>query len=282
MVAGVCVFLLVCGMALARKPQRLVAPPNSLPASRIVGTGLNCHGERLPISDLKAIGITWVRLDLPGSEYTSAKLKGLVAYYHDFGQLWILPKSVADTRRTAKLMVQAGITEIEVFNEPELDRIPASSYVDSFRAVRDEVGASARLYGPCICTWLQRSYLEDCVQHGLVPDAITFHGYHQQTPERLASWVGEAKSYGLPVVVSELGFPNYLGSMAYRVRMRDSIGALFVKTRDAMKDTPWCWYDGPNPVGDYDCGLFDGGSDTGYHPNKNYRDVRSAISRSRS
>jgi len=53
--------------------------------------------------------------------------------------------------------------------------------------------------------------------------------------------------------------------------MSDSLGRLFVKTRDALHGTPWCWYDGPNPAGDYDCGLFD------VKPNKNYQDVLKAI-----
>jgi len=265
----------VTGLAALCQHPKLSPPKNSLPPSRIVGIGINCHAEMLPVADLKAIGVSWVRLDEPGSNNTYDRIKPLVDYYRDFGQLWVLPQTVSDPAQVAETMVAAGATEIEVFNEPAFGKIPASDYVKAFQSVRKAVGSAARLYGPALCTWeTYRYYLDECARLGFQPDVLTFHGYHQQTAEHLAEWVKEARSYGLPVVVSEVGFPNYLGPMAYRVKMTDSLGTLFVKTRDALKGTPWCWYDGPNPPGDYDCGLFDEGK-----PNENYRDVQAAIAR---
>lgn len=242
--------------------------------------GLNCHGERLPVEDIRALGFSWVRLDLPGNQYTLERLRSLVAYYRDFGQLWILPQTAPDPQETARVMADAGITEIEVFNEPDLNRISAPTYASVFKAIQAAVVGKVRLYGPSLCTWSsRRSYLDACLDRGVKPDVLTFHGYHQQTPQRLAQWVGEAKSYGLPVVVSELGYPYYLGDMAYRARMRDTLGDLFVKTRNALKGTPWCWYDGPNPSIRENSGIFQFDPKRGYSANGNFREIRDALAR---
>jgi len=267
--------LAVIGAIGLHQHPKLTPRKASLPASRIVGIGINCHAEMLPVDDLKAIGISWVRLDEPGPDNTYDRIKPLVDHYREFGQLWCIPQTARDPAAVARTMLAAGITEIEVFNEPDFGGIPAKDYVKAFQSVRKAVGNSARLYGPELCTWeTYRYYLDDCARLGFQPDVLTFHGYHQGTAPHLAQWVNEAKSYGLPVVVSEVGFPNYLGPMAYRIKMTESLGTLFVKTRDALKGTPWCWYDGPNPPGDYDCGLFDDGK-----PNRNYREVQAAIAK---
>src|SRR5579862_1634924 len=156
------VAIAVAVYAFARGAAQLTlsAPKNSLPPSRIAGIGINCHSESLPVDDLKAIGVSWVRIDVPGGPSTFGRIKPLVDHYRDFGQLWVLPQSAGDVGQAAKVLVAAGVTEIEVFNEPDLNGITPSSYVRSFRAVRQAVGASARLYGQSLCTWLDRkSYL---------------------------------------------------------------------------------------------------------------------------
>ena len=277
--AAAAIFVSLCGMVLITQRPHLSPIKTDLAPSKIVGIGLNCHGEKLPLPEVRAIGVTWVRLDLPGNLCTPDRIQDLVNYYRDFGQLWILPHTSTDRIATAKVLMGAGITEIEVFNEPELAKISPADYADTFKAIRAVIGTRARLYGPTISTWTwQRDYLDACLRAGVHPDVLSFHGYHQQTPQRLASWVSEAKSYGIPVVISELGFPTYLGAMAYRTKMSDSLGTLFVKTRDAMKGVAaWCWYDGPNPAGDNDSGLFTWTERSGYYPNHNYRDVVAAI-----
>ncbi|MFI5386135.1 MAG: glycosyl hydrolase [Fimbriimonadales bacterium] len=266
----------ICGMVLARQHPRLTPQPTSLPTSRIAGIGLNCHAERLPIADIKSIGISWVRLDLQGNQYTPDKLKGLVGYYRDFGQLWILPQTARDRIETAKTMIAAGITEIEVFNEPDRTNITPESYAGIFQKIRAAVAGRARLYGPDVGTQ-STDYLDGCIRHGAQFDVIAIHGYNQKSFPSLTNWTAGIKDYGVPVAVTELGFPTYLGKMPYRVKMRDSLGTLFLKTKNALEDTPWCWYDGPNPADDNDSGMFDWVPNRGYVPNRNYRSIRAAL-----
>lgn len=264
----------------AVRQRRLTAPRLDLPASRIHGIGLNCHGERLPLDKIKAIGIEWVRLDL-SKGLPLDQIRSLKEYYRDFGQLWIDHQETHDAVGSARLLIEAGVTDIEVYNEPEQDHIPPASYAKTFQAVRQAVAGRARLYGPSVGTWTAaKYYVNESIDAGMRPDALSFHGYLPRSATELAEWVDDARKYGLPVVVSELGFPTYLGALPYRVSMKDSIGVLYRKTRDAMSGKPWCFYDGPNPEGDNDSGLFDWDGRAFTKPNHNYRDIVAALSKS--
>src|SRR5947209_14325174 len=83
---GLVALLSTCGMILAKQHPHLTPIKNSLPPSKIVGIGLNCHGEKLPLAQVKAIGVKWVRLDLAGNLCTAEMIRPLVEYYRDFGQ----------------------------------------------------------------------------------------------------------------------------------------------------------------------------------------------------
>jgi hypothetical protein len=280
---GLCLFLFtvfvvpVCGSG-----PRYAPPRSQAPATKIRGVGLNVHLEKLPIADVKALGVKWVRADLGDGPYDKRAMRSTAEHYlnNGLGVLWILKNGNHSPADEARELVNIGVVDIEVLNEPKLAGISPSQYARIFREVRDAVGTRARLYGPCLSTWsAEKYYLDACFQAGVRPDVLTFHGYLQNSPAQLTQWVEEAKRYGLPVVVSELGFPAYLGDYPYRARMSASLGDLFVRSKRAMGDTPWCWYDGPNPKENQGTGLFDWDG-TGFRkPNAGYRDVINALQR---
>ncbi|HVT11387.1 MAG TPA: glycosyl hydrolase [Fimbriimonadaceae bacterium] len=275
---ALCLVTPVCGTSLFGQ-RRLSAPKLSLPESKIVGIGLNVHSERMPIDKLKAIGIKWVRIDL-GRGMPPSAVRGLVSHYRDFGQLWTDHQEGPDPIAAAKELLDAGVTEIEVYNEPEQAHISPTDYARTFQQIRAVVNGRARLYGPSIGTWDQaKRYLNDCIDAGMRPDVLTFHGYLQNNSAQLSTWAADAKGYGLPVVVSEIGYPIRLGAVPYRDKMHKSMGPLFIETRDALRDTPWCLYDGPNPAGDNDTGLFDWDGHGFNKPNRNYDDIVAALAR---
>lgn len=277
--AALCLITPVCGTSLFGQ-RSLTAPKLNLPASKIVGVGLNVHSEMLPIDKIKAIGIQWVRIDL-GKGLTMSQVKALVSHYRDFGQLWTDHQQVADPVSSARMLLSAGITDIEVYNEPEQAHIAPAAYAKTFVDIRKAVDGRARLYGPSIGTWDQaKRYLHDCIDGGMKPDVLSFHGYIQNDSTQLAAWAANAKSYGIPVVISEIGYPDYLGAVPYRAKMHKNMGELFVETKNALRDTPWCYYDGPNPTGDGNTGLFDWKDHVGFaQPNQNYNDIVAALAR---
>lgn len=277
--AALCLITPVCGTSLFGQRQ-LVAPKLNLPASKIVGIGLNVHSEQLPVDKIKAIGIQWVRIDL-GKGLTMSQVKALVAHYRDFGQLWTDHQQVADPVSSARMLLEAGVTDIEVYNEPEQAHITPVAYAKMFQDIRKAVDGRARLYGPSIGTWDQaKHYLNDCIDGGMKPDVLSFHGYIQNDAIQLAAWAADAKKYGIPVAISEIGYPDYLGTVPYRAKMHKNMGQLFVETKNALAGTPWCYYDGPNPTGDGNTGLFDWKAHEGFtQPNQNYNDIVSALAR---
>lgn len=267
----------VCGSSTrARATARAIeAPP-----TKIKGLGINCHMELLPTSDLKAIGVKWVRLDRGNWKLDRAQIKERLDHYRDFGVLWILGKD--DPVKEARMVADLGVADIEVLNEPKLNSVTVRDYAAIFAAVKDAVGNRTRLYGPSLSTWTaERFYLDSALREGIKPDVLSFHAYLQTSPSQIRDWIDQAKTYGLPVVVTEAGYPNYLGPTPYRARMTDSIADLFMKTKDAMGDTPWCWYDGPNPPGDYGTGLFDWDGAAYRKPNANYDAILRALRASR-
>ncbi len=271
----------VCGKMTAR--QRKLSPPKvQAPASKIVGFGLNCHAERLPLDKLRALGVKWVRLDTGGLKLDD--LPGLVDYYKDFGQMWTDHQMTHNPVGFARKLVDCGVSDIEVYNEPEQNGISPSEYAREFRAVRNAVGTRARLYGPAVGNWPgNKGYLNACLDAGMLPDVISFHGYDESRPEDFNDWVSDARRYGVPVVITELAFPDYNGPAPYRIRMNDSLESLVVRTHSAVSATAWCFYDGPNPDNNNDNGIFDYNPRTHRFdiPNAHYQSLLRATSRFR-
>lgn len=238
----------VCGII---SQQRHLAPiKSSARPTRIVGIGLNCHSEKLPVDKLRALGIRWVRLDT-GRGLTSAQIRDLVSYYRDFGQLWIDHQLTGDPVKTARMLVDAGVQDIEVLNEPEQNDVTAQQYAQKFKAIRTAVGTRARLYGPVIGVWTtSKSYVDAAIDAGMSPDVLSIHGYGERAPEDFKPWIDAVKRYGIPVVVTELAFD---GPSTTSMSLEDFI----VRTNAAMGTTPWCYYDGPNPNDNRDQGIFD-------------------------
>jgi hypothetical protein len=271
----------ICGLASGRQMPTITPRRLSLAPSKILGMGLNCHSEKLPLDRMRALGIRWVRLDLQ-NYMTPTIIRDLVSYYRDYGQLWIDHHLAGDVVRNAQILVSCGVTDIEVINEPEQNGFPPELYAARFKAVQRAVGTSARLYGPAVGDWPRnKGYIQRAIAAGARPDVLSFHGYDEEKPEDFAAWVNEAKRLGVPVVISELAFPDYNGATPYRLRMHDTLGSLFLRTRKALQDTAWCWYDGPNPVNDNNSGLFDQDPRTKLFsiPNQNYSALLSAVSR---
>jgi hypothetical protein len=241
--------------------------------------GLNCHSEKLPLDKMRALGIRWVRIDLQ-AYLTPDMIRDLVSYYHDFGQLWIDHQLAGDVVANARILVSCGVTDIEVINEPEQNGYTPERYGRIFAEVQRAVGTTARLYGPAVGNWPgNKRYIDQAIAAGMRPDVLSFHGYDEEKPEDFAWWTSEAKSLGVPVVISELAFPDYNGPTPYRLKMKDSLGSLFLRTKKTLKDVAWCWYDGPNPEHNNNSGLFDQDPRTKQFsvPNGNYSALLSAL-----
>lgn len=261
-------------------PQRRLTPvANPALPIHISGMGINCHFTELPVRDLKAIGVQWVRVDLGGGPMRYESVKRVVDHYKDFGILWLIGNEDHDGVAEARLVASLGVTDIEVLNEPEFTSVKPSQYASFFRRVRNAVGNRVRLYGPSINTWNRgKPYLDAVLDEGIPLDGITFHPYLVVTDrvEDMSGWVRQAKSFGLPVIASEIGFTTkdpYRASGAGG----SSLAGLFIRTKRALDGIPWCWYDGPNPPEDNDGGLFDFVPGGGFRTNHNYRDIKAAL-----
>jgi hypothetical protein len=222
-----------------------------------------------------------VRIDLGGRGLRPAAVKHIIDHYRDFGILWLLQRDNHDPVEEARLVASLGVTDIEVLNEPDYIPMRPNAYAALFRRVRDAVGTRVRLYGAATGKWVDsKRYLEAVLDEGARPDVISFHAYLERSEktEDMASWASEAKRYGLPVIVSEVGYPT---TNRYRERFDggSSYAGLFIRTKRALDSVPWCWYDGPNPADNGDAGMFDLRPGVGYVPNRNYYDTKAALDR---
>ena len=270
--------LLALGVSCNAQMKLTPVVSSSVP-TKIKGIGLNGHMEEMPVADLKRIGIQWLRLDLGGRPMNADKINHIVQHYKDFGILWIISTENHDPVEEAKLVVKAGVRDLEIMNEPDYQFIDPKVYAQLFKKIRAAVGNDVRLYGMASGKWVwSQPFIKASLAQKLPIDVLTFHAYldNNERMPAMTTWVNEAKQYGLPVVVSEVGFPTMRN---YRAIYGEgaSYGDLFVKTKKALAGVPWAWYDGPNPPDNFDAGMFDHTPERGWYPNKNYIDVCRAL-----
>jgi hypothetical protein len=230
------------------------------------GPGVNTHGQLLPVDKLRAIGIRWVRGDLPVKDVSEQSVKEFLGHYRGMPVLWILSQHSRNAPDMAKRLVRWGVTDIEVSNEPDLaafnlERRPWSGteYGRWFGAIRRAVGPNVRLYGPVLSGY-SATFIDDAIRAGMSTVAIDVHGYNIGNLPAFVDSV--ANRWKLPVIVSEIG-----------VESRDANPANhFLAWKRAMGDRPWCWYDGPKT--DWR-GLFDqdSGSNRWSRPTNVYRSI---------
>jgi hypothetical protein len=204
-----------------------------------VGPGINTHGQLLPVDKLRAIGVRWVRGDLPAGEVNEHKIREFLAHYRGMPVLWILSQQTRNAPAVAQQLVKWGVSDLEIANEPDLpdfniEKRPWSGaqYGRWFKAVRQAVGPDVRLYGPVLSGY-SASFIDEALRAGMSPAAIDIHGY---SIANLPSFVDSATNrWKLPVIVSEIGPHARDGNPAN----------LYLAWKRAMGERPWCWYDGP-------------------------------------
>jgi hypothetical protein len=245
------------------------------------GPGLNTHGQRLNLDALHAIGINWVRGDLPPNQ-TEDQVRAFVKHYFGFPILWTIPQTVEDPITLTKNLIRWGITDVEPANEPEQGIFNPEGKVWSpsdagkwFSAVQKAAKGKLRLYGPSMGRW-DPAYIKAFLR-GNTPTGISFHGYYS-TPQDLEAIMYECKGrFGLPGICSEVGFPSHLGTMPYA--LGGNSAARFLELKRVMGDLPFCWYDGPNSNSDPTVGFFDSadGGATWTVPTQTYRDIQRGL-----
>lgn len=244
----------------------------------LAGPGINTHGQCLPIDALRAIGINWVRIDLPPAQVKPDLVKKIKAWYKDFPQLWIVSQSSPNAPSEALLYLDCGITDLECGNEPAEAKFSADNkawsaerYGKWFKTIRTAVGTRMRLYGPATGTW-DPGFISGAIAAGMQADCITWHGYWR-TVEQMASTFAECQSrFGLPSVCSEEGTSSIFPS-TYPVRI--PCASLYVQLKTKLGNLPWCYYDGCNGNEDKTVGLFDTADHaaTWTRPTQTYRDI---------
>lgn len=243
--------------------------------------GVNAHLARMPVDQLRAIGVKWVRLDCAPKDMTAERLAPIIAHYKGFGRLWIIPNEAPDPVAIAELLISLGETDLEVFNEPEGPwswssgrPMEPETYGKIFAAIASAVHGRARLYGPVTGTW-NEDYTRRAMKAGMRTHAIDFHGYWIP-PEQLGAAMDRARKIsGVRALVSEDGYPPFLGPAPYRPA-GVTAGAMILRLRNALNGRSWCWYDGPAT---YDGGLFEWtGPDWTWFtkPTATYREVAAA------
>ncbi len=253
--------------------------PSQLPPSRVDGIGLNVHAELLPVDRLKQIGIKWIRMDLDEKHWTDEWGHRLLTHYKDFGILFLVAQDWERMATQAKKLVDWGVTDIEVMNEPIFwkPRISPEEYAAKFASIRQAVGGRARLYGPAqgVHDPDEKRFWEASLRAGLMPDVVTIHWYAGVAPERAKAYLDDAGEYGFPVIISETGFPQVLDGRPFRLKIGGSVGSMFLRMKRALVGETWCFYDGPNDTDPArDSGLFDRNSVTGeYQPSKAFYEI---------
>jgi hypothetical protein len=227
------------------------------------GPGVNTHGQLLPIDKLKAIGVRWVRGDVPAEQNTQETVRAFVRHYRAVGMpiLWILPQTATDPAAMASDFYHWGVTDVEVSNEPEqgifnpLQKIwTGTQYGRWFAGISNAIGRKLRLYGPAVGSW-DPVFIRDAIRSGMDAQGVTFHGYWR-SPEQIEATMYECKGrFGLPAICTEVGFPANLGPTAYP--FGGNSVASFLSMRKVMGSLPWVYYDGPNANEDKSVGLFE-------------------------
>jgi hypothetical protein len=211
-------------------------PAPSSSSSPFVGTGVNTHGELLPVDALRSIGVRWVRADL--NPATPARVLAVMKHY-PWPVYWTLSQQEKDIIQAGNILVDAGATDIGLFNEPDgantYNPIPGvpiatSIYRDDFQRLRQALGDRARLYAPCTVRYAPL-YTTACIR-GAMPDGIDFHGYGSK--DLAADWHAANNAFKLPVIVGEDSGPEGGDAAAWFLMREKQMGLL-----------PWCYYDGP-------------------------------------
>lgn len=202
------------------------------------GAGVNTHGQLLPLDKLRAIGIGWVRADVPVSENSEDRFRQVLGHYKGMPVVWTLSQKDPHPDRTARLLVKCGCKDIEVFNEVDLSAFNPEKrpwtpreYAKRFAVVRKAVGKSARLYGPATSTWMP-SFIGTAIHYGMQADGISFHGYG--VPELSAAAAETESRWKLPVLITEDAVLDGSSSAFW-----------FLSRSMEMGRRPWCFYDGP-------------------------------------
>lgn len=273
------------GMVASCKNMLIHSPGPPAVATRVQGPGINCHGEKLPVKALRSIGIRWVRLDVESERLSPKLLSELVFHYKGLGQLWIIRQDCPDVDSFVNDLVALGVTDFELYNEPNLADVGPHEYTELFKKTKAHLRGRGYLYGPCISAWGDFVYyLQACIKLGLRPDVLSIHAY-EDSPENALDAILEAEGYGYPVVISEMGYPDSLGGTPYRTALpnQPSIPELYLESRSLLDGRTWCWYDGPNPVDNLGTGLFDFDGKNWTIPNHNFliiqREVRRELGR---
>ena len=242
------------------------------------GPGLNTHGQLLPVDKIKAIGIKWVRGDMPPEQLTERKVKDFVRHYQGMPILWIIQQKTPNAPSVAKDLRSWGITDLEVGNEPDVaefssDRRPwtAARYGRWFASIRAEVGSSMRLYGPATGVWMP-DFVRGAIDNGMQADAISWHGYAKTIVD--VAWTSSEceRLFKLPSICSEIGFgegPNY------PVKLHPALA--FMESKRKLGNIAWCYYDGPNGNADKRVGLFEWNGKNWETTTSTYDQIKAAV-----
>lgn len=237
------------------------------------GPGLNTHGELLPIDKIKAIGIRWVRGDLPPQAVTEQNVKAFLRHYRGMPVLWILQQKTPNGPEVAKKLRSWGITDLEIGNEPEEAQFSdnargwtAARYGKWFASIRSAVGTSMRLYGPSNGVY-RPDYIQEAIDNGMKADAITWHGYWKTINDMAWTAVECERRFHLPSVCSEVALTSKAANYPLRAHPADT----FMDAKTKMGDLAWCYYDGPNANPDKSVGLFDWDGKSWSIPTDTYR-----------
>lgn len=239
------------------------------------GPGLNVHGELLPVGDLKAIGIKWVRGEFEDSHFTKEYVAKWRAHYKDFKQLVILmqwKQGPAEARQLAAW----GVTDLEVGNEPELAQWTGEAwsperYGKWFTSVRKNVDRRVRMYGPATGKWIP-DYTRRALAAGMKPTAISFHGYWNTIDQLRVILLDCKRRYGFTGLVTEVGFdPDWIATFRGQYPKVKAPADSYIEMRSKLGPLAACYYDGPN-------GLFKWGGDGWNLRTATYEEIRAKVS----